>query len=175
MKSTSVSVHAIERKIFLIRGHKVILDSHLAQLYNVPTKRLNEQVKRNTNRFPEDFVFRLTEDELTELSGVANRSQIATGSQKHRDRRFLPFVFTEHGCLMAANVLHSDQAVQMSVYVVRAFLRLREMMSTHKDLQMKIKALERRFNTKFSIVFDAINTLFDGPKRKFRVKGFIKP
>lgn len=110
VKGGLVPLERIEGRIPLVRGVKVMMDADLAQLYAVPTKRLNEQVKRNAERFPQDFVFRLTPEEVQAL----NRSQIATGSQKHRDPRFPPFAFTEHGAIMVANVLASPQAVEMS-------------------------------------------------------------
>src|SRR5436190_2210883 len=117
----------IERQIYFFRGHKVMLDTDLA-LYGVSTKRLNEQVKRNRDRFPEDFMFQLTEEEAITL-----RSQIAT-SNKRGGRRTLPYVFTEHGAVMLASVLNNPIAVRASVQVVRAFVRLREMLATHKEL-----------------------------------------
>ena len=115
----------------------------LAALYGVPTKRLNEQVKRNSSRFPPDFAFRLTPEEAEEL----NRSQNATGSQKHRDPRFSPYAFTEHGAIMAANVLNSRRAVEASVYVVRAFVRLRHELTLRKELAHKLGELEQRIDT----------------------------
>jgi len=127
--------------IITVRGKRVILDADLARIYGVPTKRLNEQVRRNPERFPPDFAFVLTEQEVTNLksqfatsSAGLNRSQFATGSQRHRDPRFTPYAFTEHGAIMAANVINSPLAIQMSVFVVRAFIRLREMVSTHREL-----------------------------------------
>ncbi len=171
MKHLDVVVHAIEEKILVIRGHRVMLDFDLAEIYGISTKRLNEQVKRNSGRFPLDFCFRLTREESSKLGGD-NRSQFATGSTKHRNTQYMPYAFTEHGALMAANILHSERAIQTSVFVVRAFVRIRELLLKHEDIRMKIKSLERRFNKKFSIVFSAIHELFDGPKRKFRVKGF---
>ena len=105
-----IPLEAIQQRIYLIRSHKVMLDADLAQLYGVPTRRLNEQVKRNRKRFPEDFMFRLPRKEVDEL----NRSQIATGSQKHRDPRFPPYVFTEHGAVMLANVLRSQYVLDRS-------------------------------------------------------------
>ncbi len=116
-----VTVEQVENRIMTVRGQKVMLDTDLAELYGVPTKRLNEQVKRNPSRFPPDFVFRLNREEV---EGV-NRSQFATGSQKHRDPRFPPFAFTEHGAIMAATVLNSPSAVGMSVDV-GAFTRMRK-------------------------------------------------
>jgi hypothetical protein len=111
----------ITRSILALHGHRVILDAELATLYGVPTKALNQAVKRNAERFPEDFMFRLTRVETEAL----NRSQFVTGPQKHRDPRFPPFAFTEHGAIMAATILNSPRAVEMSVFVVRAFVRLR--------------------------------------------------
>jgi hypothetical protein len=115
-----------------------MLDADLAELYQVPTKRLNEQVKRNLGRFPEDFMFRLTAEEAE----ILNRSQIATGSQKHRDPRLLPYAFTELGVAMLSSVLNSDRAVQMNILIMRAFVKLREVLATHKDLARKIEQLE---------------------------------
>ena len=165
----------IENRIYLIRDQKVILDVHLAELYGVTTKRLNEQVKRNSDRFPEDFAFRLTPEEWKNFKSYlndVNRSQFATGSQKHRDPRFLPWVFTEHGAIMAANVLNSKQAVSMSVYVVRAFVRLRQLLASHKELARKIDELENKYNSQFKIVFDAIRQLMSPPEKKKRKIGF---
>ena len=136
-----VSVVAdIANVILVVRGHRLLLDSDLAALYGVTTKRLNEQVKRNVARFPEDFMFRLTADETAAL----NRSQIATGSQRHRDPRYPPYAFTEHGAIMAAMVLNSALAVEMSVHVVRAFVRLRQLILGSRELNRKVGELERR-------------------------------
>ena len=121
-RAIALSPEHISRNILVLRGYRVLLDAQLAALYGVTTKRLNEQVKRNAERFPDDFMFRLTRSEVE----VLNRSQIATGYQKHRDTRFPPFAFTEHGAIQAANVLNSPKAIEMGIYVVRAFLRLRE-------------------------------------------------
>jgi hypothetical protein len=127
----------VEPLILTIRGRKVILDSDLAGLYGVSTKRLNEQVRRNAERFPDDFAFRLSSQELTNL-----RSQIATSSL-HGGRRHLPWAFTEHGAIMAANVLNSSEAVAMSVYVVRAFVRMREEFSAARPLSQRLSEIER--------------------------------
>ncbi len=139
----------IETIIFNIRGQKVILDMDLAQLYGVSTKRLNEQVKRNADRFPSDFAFYLTLEDFKDLkcqvdgfNNTVNRSQFATGSQKHRDPRFLPWAFTEHGAIMAANVLNSLQAIKMSVFVVRAFVKLREQLLNQKELEERLTNIE---------------------------------
>src|SRR5882724_1703587 len=135
-----VSLEQITHSIVVFRGHKVLLDSDLADLYGVPTKRLNEQAKRNAARFPEDFLFRLTSTEVQAL----NRSHFATGSQRHRDPRFPPYAFTEHGAMMAAMILNSPRAVEMSVYVVRAFVKLRELLASNRELARRFEQLEAR-------------------------------
>ncbi len=162
MAETS-SLKPIEDKILLIRGEKVILDTDLAKLYGVTTKRLNEQVKRNADRFPADFVFQLTSEEWKSLKvhDELNLSQIATGSQKHRDPRFLPRAFTEHGAIMAATVLNSKQAVEVSAYLVRTFIRLRQILASNEKLARKLKSLENQYDNQFKVVFDAIYKLMD--------------
>ena len=134
-----VAQDSIATLIHLIRGQKVMLDSDLAVLYGVTTKRLNEQVRRNADRFPIDFMFQLSPDELNIL-----RSQIATSSSGWGGRRTRPFAFTEHGAVMLASVLNSPRAIETSIYVVRAFVRMRELVATHKDLAAKIRELERK-------------------------------
>jgi hypothetical protein len=142
-ETTPVPEEHISHGIRIVRGRRVLLDVDLAALYGVATKRLNEQVKRNLDRFPEDFLFQLSKAELEAL----NRSQNATGSQKHRDPRFRPHAFTEHGAIMAAMVLNSQRAMEVSVYVVRAFVRLREAISSNKELTVKLGELERKLDT----------------------------
>lgn len=134
-----ILVNQIEPLIHEIRGQKVILDSDLAVLYGIPTKRLNEQVQRNQSRFPDDFMFRLTSEESESL-----RSQIATSNVRRGGRRYLPYAFTEHGAFMAASVLNSPRAVEVSVFVVRAFVKLRQLVLAHKDLAGKLDQLERK-------------------------------
>lgn len=129
----------IEALILLIRGHKVLLDRDLAVLYGVETKALNQAVRRNRERFPSDFMFQLTADEVAEL----NRSQIVTGSQKHRDPRARPWAFTEHGALMAANILRSERAVQMSLFVIRAFVRLREHIAANAAILKRLAEIDK--------------------------------
>jgi hypothetical protein len=131
----------ISRTIVELRSQRVILDRDLAALYGVSTKRLNEAVKRNARRFPADFMFRLTRVEVE----ILNRSQIATTSSKHRNPRFPPFAFTEHGAIQAANVLNSSRAIEMGVHVVRAFVRLRELLASNKALAQKLDELERKY------------------------------
>ncbi len=149
--SVPATAMRIEEMIVTVRGERVILDHDLARLYDVTTKALNQAVKRNPGRFPADFVFRLTSPEVTHLrshtvspSSSGNRSQCVTGSEKHRNPRFLPYAFTEHGALMAANVLRSARAVEMSVFVVRAFVRLRQLVATNREATTTLRELERR-------------------------------
>lgn len=165
---------AIAQRIVVMRGQRVLLDADLAKLYGVPTRRLNEQVRRNRNRFPDDFMFQLTINELQ-----VNRSQFATGSRKHRDPRFLPLAFTEHGAIMAATVLTSPRAVEMSVYVVRAFVKLREVLASNAELARKLEALEKsvatldaRTRRQFEDVYMAIRALMAPPAAKSRPIGF---
>jgi hypothetical protein len=167
---TVVPLAEIERRILTVRGQKVMLDSALAHLYGVPTKRLNEQVRRNLGRFPPDFMFQLIAEEVNVL-----RSQIATSKPGRGGRRYLPYAFTEHGAIMLASVLNTPIAVQASVQVVRAFVRLREMLATNKDLARKLHELEKKYDAQFKVVFDAIRQLMapsqPRPKRiGFRVE-----
>ncbi len=163
-----IPMERIERAILSIRGEKVMLDSDLAELYGVETRVLNQAVKRNVDRFPEDFMFQLTTIEVVNM----NRSQLVTGSQKHRDPRFPPYVFTEHGALMLANVLNSERAAQTSVQVVRAFVRLRQMLASNAELALKLEALEKKYDRQFKIVFDTIRQLMSPPEPKRREIGF---
>jgi aromatic ring-opening dioxygenase LigB subunit len=151
----------LESTIHLIRGHRVMLDSDLAVIYGVTTKRLNEQVRRNRSRFPNDFAFQLTAKELTNL-----RSQIATSSF-HGGRRYRPWAFTEHGAIMLASVLNSQIAVQASVRVVRAFVRLREMVAANAQLSAKLEKLERRLDSHDEAIVDlfaALKQLLEPPE-----------
>src|SRR5919197_752094 len=132
MSKTSLAV-SVESRILVLRQQKVILDSDLAELYGVPVKRLNEQVKRNQERFPPDFMFRLNPEESESL-----RSQNATSKTGRGGRRYAPYAFTEHGAIMAATVLNSERAVEMSVYVVRAFVQLRELIASNKELAQRL-------------------------------------
>ena len=171
-RASIVSLEGVVSRIFLVRGQKVMLDGDLATLYGVSTKRLNEQVRRNIRRFPSDFMFQLTKEEAEPL-----RSQNATlkrGRGQHR--KYLPYVFTEHGAIMAASVLDSDRAVQISTYVVRAFVQLREMLSSNKELARKLNELERRLTTHdraITELIEAIRQLMTAPEpKKKRPIGF---
>lgn len=147
----------IEQKILLFRGYRVMIDHDLADLYGVPTKALNQAVKRNQDRFPEDFMFRLSEEEKTKLVTDCDRFK----NLKHSSS--LPCAFTEHGTLMLANVLKSSRAIQVSIEVVRAFVRLRQFIASHKDLERKLKELEKKYDSKFKVVFDTIRRLMAPP------------
>lgn len=177
-----VPLERIQSHIHVLRGVRVILDADLAALYGVPTKRLNEQVKRNARRFPEDFMFQLTREEAEILlcsrsqfatlnPSTRNRSQFATGSQRHRDLRFLPFAFTEHGAVQAANVLSSETAVEMGVQVVRAFNHLRRLFADHRALAAKLAELEKRIgghDAQIAAVIQAIRQLAAGESNRSR-------
>jgi hypothetical protein len=180
-----IPIERIESRILLVRGHKVLLDADLAALYGVQTRRLNEQVRRNLARFPADFMFQLTHAEFELLM-----SQFATSNPGRGGRRKRPLVFTEHGALMAATVLNAARAVEVSLYVVRAFVRLRETLATHKDLASKLHVLEKKTealalrhdgfaaSTRLQLrqVFDAIRELMRAPEpTKRRPIGFVNP
>jgi hypothetical protein len=156
----------VETLILTIRGRRVILDSDLAALYGVSTKRLNQQVRRNQKRFPDDFVFKLTVTEKDEL--VANCDRF--NHIKHLSG--LPLVFTEFGAIQAANVLRSSRAIEMSVLVVRAFVRMRELVAMHKDMMRKIETLENKYDRQFKAVFDAIRQLMSPPPPTRKRIGF---
>jgi hypothetical protein len=159
----------IERTILLIRGHKVMLDADLAELYGVTTKRLNEQVKRNRNRFPDDFMFQLTAKEKAEV--VANCDHLV----KLKFSSALPNAFTEHGAIMVASVLNTKRAIEVSLFVVRAFIKLREMLASHKELAHKLAELERRLESHDEAIqslFSAIRQLMTPPEPKRRPIGF---
>jgi len=163
----------IQQQIYLIRGHKVMVDKDLAILYGVPTKVLNQAVRRNLKRFPDDFMFRLTLGEVREL----NRSQIVTGSQKHRDPKSHPYVFTEQGVAMLSGVLRSARAIDVNIAIMRAFVRLRQVISLHRDLARRIAAQERKTEGLTDYVqkmFDLIQPLLDGPTQPIRKIGFEK-
>lgn len=157
----------IEKAIYVFRDERVILDSDLAEIYGVSTKNLNKAVKRNLDRFPDDFMFRLTDEEFESL-----RFQIGTSNETRGGRRYLPYVFTEHGALMAANILNSRLAVLASVEVVRAFVRMRAMLLSHRDLARKIDSLEKKYDRQFKIVFDAIRGLMIPPAPNRKAIGF---
>ena len=157
-----VPAERIEQSILLLRGHKVMLDADLAALYGVSIKAFNQAVKRNRQRFPEDFIFQLTAEETAAL-----RSQIVTletGRGKHR--KYLPYAFTEQGVAMLSSVLNSDRAVRVNIEIMRAFVRLRQLLASHADLARKLDALERKYDAQFRVVFDAIRKMMEPPPEK---------
>ena len=183
----ALTPESIASRILLVRGEKVLLDADLASLYGVSTGRLNEQVKRNLDRFPQDFMFRLTNQEVTNL-----KSQSAMSSLRPSvwgGRRSSPLAFTEHGALMAANIVSSRRAVNVSIYVVRAFVRLRHALAVNKDLAKELDALEQKVErlalkhdtlatqsrAQFKQVIDALRLLMSGPERPRRPIGFVTP
>ncbi|MGH9602227.1 MAG: ORF6N domain-containing protein, partial [Terriglobales bacterium] len=153
-KDDAITRRPVESRIRVIRGHRVILDKDLAELYGVDVKRLNEQVKRNAERFPGDFVFQLTGKEFKGL-----RSQLTTPKPSRGGRRYAPFAFTEHGAIMAAAVLNTERAIEVSVFVVRAFVRFREVLATHKELAQKLTELERRIGGHDRAIQSLIRTI----------------
>ena len=148
-----IRIGKIEQRILLIRGEKVIMDADLAEFYGVPTKRLNEQVKRNKNRFPEDFMFQLDVEEKSEV--VAKCDHLS----KLKFSKSLPYAFTEHGALMAASVLNTKQAVEVSVFIVRAFVKLRQTIAAHKELARKLSQIERRLSTHDSQIMALVQAI----------------
>ena len=165
--SNLISMEVITSKIFVIRGKKVMLDRDLAQLYEVTTKRLNEQVKRNIKRFPEDFMLQLTIAEKDKLVAICDRFN----SMKHST--VLPYAFTEQGIAMLSGVLNSNRAIMVNIQIMRAFTQLRRMLLTNSDLRRKIEEIEKKYDKQFAIVFQAIKQLFEPPPAKEkRIIGF---
>ncbi|MDD5084004.1 MAG: ORF6N domain-containing protein [Candidatus Moranbacteria bacterium] len=177
----------IASKIFWIRGKKVMLDRDLAELYGVEIRVLNQAVKRNKERFPEDFMFQLTNEEVGGLRSqfvtldetMASRfdeneslkSQIVT-SKRGRHRKYLPYVFTEQGVAMLSSVLKSKKSIEVNIYIIRSFVRLREMLATHKELSEKIEKMERKSDRQFKLVFDVMQRLLDDGKKPKKLIGF---
>ncbi|OGW59656.1 MAG: DNA-binding protein [Nitrospirae bacterium RIFCSPHIGHO2_02_FULL_42_12] len=162
---TIVPIEVIERKIYIIRGQKVMLDSDLAELYNITTKVLVQAVKRNLRRFPADFMFQLTNQEVAVL-----RSQFVTSSWG--GRRYVPYAFTEQGVAMLSSVLNSDRAVDVNIQIMRTFVKLREMIASHKDLAKRLDELEKKYDVQFKMVFDAIRQLMTPPEPREKKIGF---
>jgi hypothetical protein len=176
-KSVTVSIGHIGQSIILLRGQRVLLDRNLADIYGVLTGRLNEAVKRNIARFPEDFMFQLTHEEAE-----ASRSQIAIlNSSRGSNVKYLPFAFTEHGAIQAANVLRSVRAVEMGIYVVRAFVQLRDLLASNKELAKRVYELEKRIVRKLDThdqaiteIIKTIRQLMNPPEPKKRSIGFVE-
>jgi hypothetical protein len=178
MRDLIIPTEVIEHRIYLIRQQKVILDRDLAELYGVKPKVLNQAVKRNLERFPEDFMFQLTSEEselwLTHIDGDRSRSHIVT-LKRGANIKYRPYAFTEHGILMLSSVLRSERAIAVNIAIMRAFVKLREMLGAQKDLVHRLDELEKKYDIHFQVVFDAIRQLMvlpDKPKRRmgFRVE-----
>ncbi len=155
-----VTVKGIESHILLVRGQRVMLDADLATLYGVETRALLQAIKRNRARFPEDFMFQLNQKEFTDLR---SQTVISSSTSRHGGRRYPPYAFTEQGVAMLSSVLRSPRAIQANIGIMRAFVRLRQMLAAHADLARKLAALEKRYDRKFKIVFDAIRELMEPP------------
>ena len=169
LKSAAIITHEIiENKIHFLRGKKVMFDKDLAILYGVGTKVLNQAVKRNIERFPQDFMFQLTKEELENWKSqfVTSNFSLKMGLRKN------PHAFTEHGILMLSSVLKSPRAVQVNIQIMRAFNKLRELMTTHADLKRKIEDMEKKYDYQFKIVFDAIKRLLESPEKAKEPIGF---
>jgi phage regulator Rha-like protein len=162
-----ISVEMIEKKILMIRGKKVMLDSDLAELYKVETRTLIQAVKRNINRFPSDFMFQLNYQEVASL-----RSQIVISKTGRGGRRYQPYVFTEQGVAMLSSVLNSERAIEVNIHIMRAFVKLREMIASHKDLAKRLDELEKKYDEQFRVIFDAIRELMKPPETKRKKIGF---
>ncbi len=161
-----IPLQRIESRIYLIKGQKVMIDRDLAELYGVETRVLNQAVRRNIERFPEDFMFPLTRQQIINLSQIVISSKI-----KHAPN---VFAFTEQGVAMLSSVLRSKKAIFVNIQIMRTFAKLREIMTTHKDLQRKIEEMEKKYDQQFKVVFDAIKTLLTTPESKTRQIGFKK-
>jgi phage regulator Rha-like protein len=160
-----VPVEVIEKKILLIRGHKMMLDSDLAELYGVETKALKRSVKRNIDRFPEDFLIQITREEFESL-------RYRFGTSKRGGVRYLPYAFTENGVAMLSSILNSKRAIQVNIQIMRTFTRLREIIASHKDLARRLDDLEKKHDGQFKIVFDALRSLMASPIKPKRKIGF---
>jgi hypothetical protein len=150
----SISIELIAAKIYLVGGLKVMIDRDLAQLYEVETKYLTRQVRRNIGRFPDDFMFRLTRNEF-------QRCQIGTfGTSQKGSRKYLPYAFTEQGVAMLSGILNSNRAVRVNIQIMRTFTKIREMVQMNKELWRKVEIMERKYDGQFKVVFDALRKLF---------------
>lgn len=169
-KKIAIPDEVVISKIYLIRNHKVMLDIDLAELYQVETGRLNEQVKRNADRFPEDFMFQLTNEEWESL-----RSQFAISKKGRGGRRYAPFAFTEHGVLMLSSVLNSERAIQVNIQIMRIYSKLKGMIMDHKDILLKLEKLEgkvSKHDENFKVVFDYLRELLNPKTEQLRKIGF---
>ena len=167
-----ITLDLVERKIYIVRDQKVMLDSDLASLYGVETKVLNQAVKRNFSRFPEDFMFQLTVEEFSSL-----RSQIVTSKVGRGGKRYMPYAFTEQGVAMLSSVLNSERAVQVNIAIMRTFVNMRKMLSTNEEVNKKLADIENKLGNhdeNFKKVFTAIRLLMNSPSKADKQIGFIQ-
>ena len=164
--SSLIPVEYIEKRIFIIRDEKVMIDRHLADMYGVETRILNQAVKRNIKRFPHEFMFQLTKEEREKVITICDD----LGSLKFA--RTMPFAFTEHGLAMLSSVLNSDRAIQVNIQIIKTFVRLRQMLAGHKDLQKKIEEMEAKYDKQFRVVFEAIKQLLSEEEKPKKRIGF---
>ncbi len=162
-----IPVENIKKKILMVRGHKVMIDKELAELYEVETKVLIQAVKRNIDRFPPDFMFQLNNQDVMRL-----RSQFVTSKSGRGGRRYLPYVFTEQGVAMLSTVLKSNRAIKVNIAIMRAFVKLRQMLASNAQLSRKLKSLEKKYDEQFKVVFEAIYSLMETPETKKSRIGF---
>ena len=174
-ETTLIPSEMIENQILLVRGQKVMLDSVLARLYGVKTKELNKGVKRNKERFPEDFVFQLTHQETVSLRFQFGTSNPMGPSEGRGGRRYLPHVFTEQGVAMLSSVLKSRRATLVNVEIMRTFVKLRRFLASNRELARKLATLERKYDSQFKVVFDAIRELMKPPVSPRHPIGFVMP
>jgi hypothetical protein len=167
MNNSMIPAETIQKSIYLVRGQKVMLDRDLAAMYGVATKVLKQAVKRNATRFPSDFMFVLTREELADW-----RSQFVTSNADRMGLRHAPMAFTEHGVAMLSSVLNSERAIQVNIAIMRTFTQLRQMLLSHAELARKLAELEKRYDTQFSVVFDAIRQLMTPPEPPRKKIGF---
>jgi len=161
--------HLIEDKILIFRGKKVMLDRDLSRLYNVETRILNQAVKRNTKRFPEDFMFQLTKEEMENW-----KSQIVMTNKEKMSLRRRPYAFTEQGVTMLSSVLNSERAIQVNIQIIRTFTKIREMLASHRELRRKIEEMEKKYDQQFKAIFDVIKQLMAPPEKPVKKIGFHK-
>jgi hypothetical protein len=175
MPALPLAPHPIEERIVFVRGERVLLDRDLAELYDVETKVLNQGVRRNTDRFPKDFMFQLTAEEAETLRYQIGSSSAGTTLQSHHGgRRYAPYVFTEQGVAMLSSVLNSKRAIMVNIEIMRAFVRLRRLLAANADLARKLDALEQKYDAQFKVVFDAIRGLMATPEKTKRPIGFVR-
>ena len=168
-KEDLISIERLEKAIYLVRGERVMLDRDLALLYGVETKTLNQAVKRNLQRFPLDFMFQLTDDEVETL-----RCQIGTSNEGRGGRRYLPYVFTEQGVGMLSSVLNSDRAIAVNIAIIRGFVKLRRLFLSNTELAGRLDELESKYDKQFKVVFDAIRKLMETPVPGRKEIGFVR-